>query len=331
MRKLKWFVAIMAGHMCTIINRGRWTRADDGLDWVGILACVHNILVTVYGLWWEKVTGRKLRPRCDAAPDAAHAHAMHLMDVVAPADLGVEPDTELGGEDPNPAPAAASVEPPQDDANTANRSTEENVKDRSIGLQFVLNPALKSDTIVIKSLAQPIINMMHASLDQGGARWERLQYASAAKTGAREYRATNAAMRKLETAAMEALRTVSTNAAHWEVIPLADRSVSFRNKAFKLSSALACSLSAKHMRVHSKGPFTGFLWLGSPHGLKAEYDRHTRKQVLGSWLEAWCAYWERNGGPPAQPPTSPPRWCSCKRTWARSRRVTLASGGNSCS
>ena len=133
-------------------------------------------------------------------------------------------------------------------------------------------------------------------LIKGGASWERFQYASAANTGAREYRATNAAMRKLETAAMEALRTVSTNAAHWEVIPLADRSVSFRNKAFKLSSALACSLSAKHMRVHSKGPFTGFLWLGSPHGLKAEYDRHTCKQVLGSWLEAWCAYWARNGG-----------------------------------
>jgi hypothetical protein len=137
---------------------------------------------------------------------------------------------------------------------------------------------------------------MHASLDQGGARWERLQYARAGSEGVREYRSTNAAMLKLERVAMKYLFAVPSNAGHWEVLPLGQRTVGRMSTSFQLSSTLACGLSKKHVRVHSAFPYTAFKWLASPIGLQAEYDRIGCKQVLGSWLKGWCEYWTRNGG-----------------------------------
>ena len=293
LRKLKWFVAIVAGQICTVINRGRWTKADDGIDWIGIFANVHNLLPTIYTLWYEKVTGRKL-PRVEAATPAAVAHHAALMDVAAPVGFGVGPDGD-GAEEPAPvlgepnAPAANATP-------TTSQTPEDHQRNRSSGLKLALSPTLRSDCIAIKSLAQPVFNMMHASLEQGGAKWERLQYARAASVGAREYRSTNAAMMKLERAAMTDLYNVSSDSSRWEVIQLDNRTVGFRNTCFKLSSSLGCGIAAKHTRVHSKFPTQAFTWLGSAHGLQSEYDRHLCKKVLGPWFEAFCDFWMKHGG-----------------------------------
>ena len=115
-------------------------------------------------------------------------------------------------------------------------------------------------------------------------------------TGAREYRSTNAAMLKLESATLNDLYKTSTDANRWEAVQLWERTVGYRNKCFGLSSTLACGIASQHHRVRSKFPSHGFLWFGLQCGLQTEYDSHTCKAVLGSWFQQLCAFWVENGG-----------------------------------
>ena len=57
-RKLKWFVSVASGKILKILNRSRWTGTDAVIDWTGFFSNVHNILATIYRLWYAKVTGR---------------------------------------------------------------------------------------------------------------------------------------------------------------------------------------------------------------------------------------------------------------------------------
>ena len=58
----------------------------------------------------------------------------------------------------------------------------------------------------------PLFNVMHESLDMGGARWERRQYAKAARKEPREYRGWNAATCKLEAQALDDLKALAYDA-----------------------------------------------------------------------------------------------------------------------
>ena len=52
LRKLKWAVAILSGRLCIVINRGRWTKTEEGVDWVGFFESIHSLLSTIYPLWY---------------------------------------------------------------------------------------------------------------------------------------------------------------------------------------------------------------------------------------------------------------------------------------
>ena len=60
LRRLKWFVAIVAGKMLIIFPRSRWTKMDEAIDWVGLLQNIHGLLRSVYTLWLHHVMGRKV-------------------------------------------------------------------------------------------------------------------------------------------------------------------------------------------------------------------------------------------------------------------------------
>ena len=81
-----------------------------------------------------------------------------------------------------------------------------------------------------------VFDLMHSHLDQGGARWGKLQYTKASKGLPREYRGTNAAQLKFERVASEGLFNLAVDCSRWEVIQLGHRSVSFQNDQFKLIS-----------------------------------------------------------------------------------------------
>ena len=66
-RKLKWFIAVLAGRLCVVINRGRWTKTDDGVDWIGLFTNVHCLLQIIYPIWYQKVTGQKAKPSSHVA------------------------------------------------------------------------------------------------------------------------------------------------------------------------------------------------------------------------------------------------------------------------
>ena len=129
--------------------------------------------------------------------------------------------------------------------------------------------------------------MMHGSIDMGGSKWERLQYARAANSLPREFRATNAAYGKLELTAMEDLKTLATDSREWEVIPMAHRTVGFRNTQFKLVSNFGCSIAAKHIDIHNNFPFAAFPWMLDPVGLEANFAKVECKHRLGYFLKGW--------------------------------------------
>ena len=137
---------------------------------------------------------------------------------------------------------------------------------------------------------------MHASLDMGGSRWERTQYALGANGEPREYRATNAALMKHETQAMGELAKLALDSSTWEVIPFSHRTVLFRNQQFRLISTFGCGISAKHISIHSNFPFAAFPWLLSSVPLSERFGAIECKDRLGVFLKAWVAYWESNGG-----------------------------------
>jgi hypothetical protein len=119
LRKLKWFVAVVAGKLCLIFPRSRWTRMDEAVDWVGVMSEIHGILPTVYRLWYHKVSGRNPPPSADAdlgagPPDLLALHDEDPFD--AGADIAEDADADPNAADaPNPdndaAPANADGQP----------------------------------------------------------------------------------------------------------------------------------------------------------------------------------------------------------------------------
>ena len=250
LRKLRWFVAILSGRLCIIINRQRRTKLEDGVDWCGIFANTHSLLRIIYGLWYHKVTGKEPLP-LEAGSNVARYTPFELTADVAPENDAVDDANDEhvpNGPDNEPAPADQP-----DEIKSRVRKAE--------GLAFVDRPSLESDTCAIKMISAPVNNLMHGSLEMGGAPWDKLQYAKAANGNPREYRATNAALLKLETKANAALRVVVFNDNRWGVIRVADRTVNFQNMAFRMGSALGCGISKKHTREHSKFPVAGVLWI----------------------------------------------------------------------
>ena len=142
------------------------------------------------------------------------------------------------------------------------------------------------DAIAIKLTPQPVFNFMHASLNQGGAPWERMQSARAAAGTGREYRGSNAAMQTLELSALNGLQSVMSDTAPWEMTPLLYRSVGFLIRYFNLGSTTYCDIVKKHQRVHQRFPTAAFLWIGAPLDIKAEYDKFECKSVLGAFFQA---------------------------------------------
>ena len=122
-------------------------------------------------------------------------------------------------------------------------------------------------------------------MEQGGTRWERLQYAKSVSGQPREYRMLNSAMLKLDTVAMKELKDTVHDSSQWGIVGLPFRTVAFRNDMFQLSSSLGCGIIHKHVAVNSNFPCAAALWLTSADGMQAEYDRTKCKQLRGELVQ----------------------------------------------
>ena len=85
------------------------------------------------------------------------------------------------------------------------KGPKENAKDRSVAINFASMPHLGSVCTSMRMICTSVFDLMHSHLDQGGARWEKLQYAKAYKGLPRQYRDTNAAQLKFERVASKGL------------------------------------------------------------------------------------------------------------------------------
>ena len=66
----KYFMPAIAGHLPPVFLRGRWTKNDRVLDWVGLCESIHGILSAVYRKWFHEVTRRRPPPLHQDAADA---------------------------------------------------------------------------------------------------------------------------------------------------------------------------------------------------------------------------------------------------------------------
>ena len=270
---------------------------DESIDWVGCFTSVHNLLPIVYGIWYQRITGKKPPKRQDgptAGVDADFACILDAQRIVGegPDEDDMNPGLMADDEQPAAAHAAADAQP-----GVANASSpEDNIKDRKTAMAFVSVPSLAAVVVGLRLIITPMFNFMHKSLDMGGARWDRLQYAKSAQQQPREYRGWNAATCKLETQALSDLKSIAYDASRWEVIGLSFRTVAFRNNQFQAVSTFACGISNKHTDVHTNYPAAAFLWLYSPDGLQAEYDKVSCKHLFDPFVETFCSYWVTRGG-----------------------------------
>ena len=104
LRKLKWFVAICCGRLVICFPRGRWTRMDEVIDFIGCLASIHGIIGIVYGLWYQKLTGKPPPPTTQVKPTTNTTPILALMNV------GIEDPYDVSDLlDDSVAPAAKSA------------------------------------------------------------------------------------------------------------------------------------------------------------------------------------------------------------------------------
>ena len=269
LRKLRWFVAIVAGKMCRIFPRSRWTGMDESMDWIGLLSSIHNLLTEVYTLWYAHVTGRQAPPPPTDGLVGGPGDFKAILEEVGLPEL--IPDMECDDDD---APAHVAAKPADSDTHTgAAQEPKENEKTRNVAMRFVSIPTLSSITIGLRKACAPVFNMMHSTLDVGGARWDKLQYAKGAKGEPREYRATVAATCKHEGIAMQELRDLAYDATQWDVIIDRHRAVSFRNCHFKLISTFACAIKHRHTDIHPDCPWIASLWLMADTSLETQIQQ----------------------------------------------------------
>ena len=118
----------------------------------------------------------------------------------------------------------------------------------------------------------PVFDFMHGSLEVGGSKWDELQFIKRVTGAPREYRGIVAAVCKLEGIAMQGLRYVAFNKSAWGVILPQQRTVSFRNAQFQITSTFTCCIKKNHTDIHLNFPWIGFLWLLADTPLEAQYD-----------------------------------------------------------
>ena len=210
--------------------RSRWTGMDEAQDWVGVLSNIHNMLPSVYQLWYAHVTGRPPPPPASAAHVSGPSDFSMIMDETS--DQGFVSAFGASGD----AAPSGNVQPSDPtEASAASTSPDENWKTNTIALKFVSTPSLPSTVPGLRMIDTPVFDMMHASLDVGGSKWDKLQFAKRANGEPREStRGTVAATCKLEGLAMQGLKDVAFDESKWGIIFPQHHTVSFRNAQFQL-------------------------------------------------------------------------------------------------
>ena len=122
---------------------------DECLDRTGVLCSIHDLLLTVYSLWYSHVTGRKAPP-----PSAAMAGPSDF-DAIADVE-GPMPDIIPDIEGDSDGAADADVDQPQADGDDAQPKTpKDNAKDRNMAMRFLMVPSLASIVTGIHIVCTP--------------------------------------------------------------------------------------------------------------------------------------------------------------------------------
>ena len=138
---------------------------DEAVDWIGVLSNVHGLLGIIYGLWYERVTGKK-SPYTNVGPAPADAAALMDVEMDGPPELihaePAAPELEAAGD------GVGQPEEQEQDPTTSNsKSPEENEKTRATALRFTSMPTMAANTVALRLNFTPCIQL-HALITGSG-------------------------------------------------------------------------------------------------------------------------------------------------------------------
>jgi hypothetical protein len=145
---------------------------DEVIDFIGCLASIHGIIGIVYGLWYQKLTGKPPPPTTQVKPTTNTTPILALMNV------GIEDPYDVSDLlDDSVAPAAKSAAAKAQAKSAAKTDneldaehTKKRITDRNVALRFTSSPTLAADTAGIRICSTPVFTLMHRHLEQCGAK-----------------------------------------------------------------------------------------------------------------------------------------------------------------
>ena len=252
-------VSALTGRGFKIYPRHRWTGADEALDGVGLLQCIHRLGWMTYARWLRLMDagGHAAEPpsqRGDCEVGGDRCLVLPILDCLPE-------DTRDG------AAAAAVLAGAQAAAPPASSWAAQNAASRRVaGAWWSSEPAHK--ILVMRIVMEPLREMLASRLHLGGRAWVGHQAESAAavaKRGAppkRTWPAQVCASNELEERCLQLTRLLLEDGHQWELIPRVHWTRRTRCLITRMLIRLACRVEKDHMRPHRNFPYCLFPIVG---------------------------------------------------------------------
>ena len=275
-------------HSCPVFSRKSWTRADEALDWAGLLCHCHNLMERVVTLYVGSPSSTVAAPAPTSATAAGEDawEAALLADVARPSSgqAAVADDALLqaaadGGDEEGGA--AAAERPPANSTEQWQAFRRQKRKLVQMWSQSHPGPRLA----VAKRTLQPTLRFLANMLKMSGAAWELKQQRRAVNTGDRSYVVLEAARGDNLKACMDELYKI----LHEDLlaVPHADVCAELRSLRFRMTSCVMCALHALIRLAHSSMPVQLFQALDGQEDLVAQWPKCLRDELSAAVLQRY--------------------------------------------
>jgi hypothetical protein len=285
-------VVALAGFAPRPFPRHRWTRQEEGSNWLGLFEGLNRLFSETFRRFCCRVG-----VRLPANVQGGGAWAPPLLAIADAADPGL-------GIPEHADPVAAGLD--QSEPILGDASWEQKQQQQSQSRKVVLSMLqpggdgpLPELIVLAKTLSSQRL-FMTAMLVLGGESWEHRQYADEASAllgktseSTRELRGLVAASCRVESELMDSVSSLMMDESDWEAVPLHARSVDLKHMAFRSLSMTLCLLN-EMKDMHLGYPFKCFLLLTTfgDDLERLKYDILSEPCLWCPWTSKFVHDWE---------------------------------------
>ena len=251
-------VTVLCGSRPHIWPRHRWIGSQEACCDIGLLCCVHGLLLPSYKLLLQRLSHTQAQtPKVDP-----HVHATVLLPLVADDATHLDPaDEHVAPRDPHEARAVETEDWAQ-----------KNAKERALAWQWISKDAFP-DVCLLKLVLDPLTELLGGQLQLSGESWDIHQQALLAQSMLqgdiplfkRSLRLLEAGNGTLENKFFQHIQGLYTNKNTWQFFPNKVCKNNLKVNAFKLLSRAAGSVFYLFALPHQHFPFVLFKLLHDPH------------------------------------------------------------------